>query len=230
MLGLLVLASASSTMKDKEGPMRRPYISITDFTNIAQVEEMQKVFFDCNGTESGRYLGVGVMMSYKTLHNLPSKWTNVFPRKETIKDIFCGGDKTLNVLHYADYEAVDVHCSLEHAIMFGGSYLDCLQLDMIWPDPLILQKIKKNHRSLRLILQIGESALDEIKNNTRKFVTKLSAYEECIDDVLLDKSMGRGLGLKADTLRPFARLIARLFPRMGIVFAGGLGAQIPCNL
>lgn len=53
--------------------MLAPYISITDFTCREQVDQMLKLFREQGGSVLGRKLGVGVMMSYKTLNNVPSK-------------------------------------------------------------------------------------------------------------------------------------------------------------
>ena len=44
------------------------------------------------------------MMSWKSLHGLPSKWTNAFPTNEQVADIFVAERDVYNVLHYADYD------------------------------------------------------------------------------------------------------------------------------
>jgi len=60
-----------------------PYIGITDFTNLEQVLKMSRVFAAHLPRGSNRKLHIGVMMSHKTLHNIPNRWQNVFPQKET---------------------------------------------------------------------------------------------------------------------------------------------------
>lgn len=102
--------------------MRIPYIGITDFMTFEQVERMLAVFKANFGQGQNRRLHVGVMMSYKTLHDLETKWTKAFPPKKTIADIF-GSDETMNCLHYADYDAIDVLQSLGRAIEFCGTGL-----------------------------------------------------------------------------------------------------------
>ncbi len=111
-----------------------PYIGITDFINYEQVKRMLAVFKANSTPKQNRRLHIGVMMSYKTLHNIDSKWTEVFPQKEIIREIFCSSE-TMNCLHYADYRGIDVSQSLLQAINFGGTGINALQLDMIWPDP-----------------------------------------------------------------------------------------------
>lgn len=203
-----------------------PYIGITDFTDFGQVKEMSKVFAAHRPLGSRRILHVGVMMSYKTLHGVPSRWQNVFPPKERIASIF-SSDEVFNCLHYADYDNYpDLRKSLETAISFGGAGIHALQLDMIWPDPYeIISGVRASGRRIEVILQIGKDALKQVGNDPSKVVEQLGGYEDAIHRVLLDKSMGKGLGMDAEGLIPFARAIRKSFPTLGIGAAGGLGPE-----
>lgn len=203
-----------------------PYIGITDFTNFEQVQEMSRVFSTHCPQESNRILHVGVMMSYKTLHNVPSKWQNAFPPKDRIASIF-SSDEAYNCLHYADYDNnPDLWKSLATAISYGGIGIHALQLDMIWPDPSeIANGVHTSRKQIEVILQIGKNALEEVDNNPQRVVERLGNYEGVIHRVLLDKSMGKGLGMDADGLIPFARVIRESFPTLGIGAAGGLGPE-----
>jgi hypothetical protein len=201
-----------------------PYIGITDFMSFMQAQEMLKVFTANQPQDSPRKLHVGVMMSYKTLHGIPSKWQNVFPSKETIADIF-SSDETYNCLHYADYDNnPDLWKSISEAISYGGIGIRAMQLDMIWPDPgQIAHGVHTSRKRIEVILQIGKNALEEAHNDPRVVVEKLGNYEGVINRVLLDKSMGKGLGMNANDLLPFAFAIRENFPMLGIGAAGGLG-------
>ncbi|OGD61062.1 hypothetical protein A3A71_02385 [Candidatus Berkelbacteria bacterium RIFCSPLOWO2_01_FULL_50_28] len=203
-----------------------PYIGITDFTTIGQVREMIKLFRSNQLSGLNRMLHVGVMMSYKTLHGIPSKWQAAFPAKENIAAIF-GPSMAYNCLHYADYDNnPDLWKSLDKAISFGGLYIDALQLDMVWPDPgQVANGVDLCRKPIEVILQIGKNALDEVDNDPRAVVGKLADYEGVIHRVLLDKSMGKGLGMDAGALIPFARAIRERFPTLGIGAAGGLGPE-----
>jgi hypothetical protein len=59
--------------------MRIPYVGITDFTTFEQVKHMLTVFNKNLEQGQSRRLHVGVMMSYKTLHGMETKWTEAFP-------------------------------------------------------------------------------------------------------------------------------------------------------
>jgi len=188
-----------------------------------EAERMLKFFGECGAVEAGRRLMVGVMMSYKTLHGLPTKWTAAFPAKETIKDIFISHPLAFNTLHYADYDSIDIAENIERAVSFCGPNIHALQLDMVWPSPRVIREFRERHPWIQIVLQGNSKAMDTVVNDPLRFVNYLWAYHDNIDYVLLDKSMGKGLGMDALALREFARVIAKSIPTIGIAFAGGLG-------
>lgn len=205
--------------------MSIPYIGITDFTTFEQVQRMLAVLKANLGKGQNRRLHVGVMMSYKTLHELETIFTEVFPPKEMIYDIF-GSDETMNCLHYADYDGIDVFRSLYDAIGFGGVGIEALQLDMTWPDPgHVAHAVHSSRKQLEVILQIGKDSIELANNDPHEVVERLRDYEGVVHHVLLDKSMGRGLGMGAQGLIPFVSAIREAFPELGIVVAGGLGPE-----
>jgi hypothetical protein len=205
--------------------MNVPYIGITDFMAYAQVERMLAVFKANAKPGQHRRLHVGVMMSRKTLHGLETKWSKAFPPKEAIAGIF-GSNETMNCLHYADYDAVDVSESLTKAISFGGDGINALQLDMIWPNPEhVAHAVNSSGKKLEVVLQVGKGAIEQADNDPERIVAKLQGYVGVVHHVLLDKSMGKGLGMDAEGLIPFAQAIRNSFPDLGIVAAGGLGPE-----
>lgn len=202
----------------------RPYIGITDFMNFAQVEAMEAVFAGSKQEGSGRQLHVGVMMSYKTLNDIETKWSKAFPHREQVVEIFRSLD-SYNCLHYADYDhSDDFYQHLALAMCFGGNRLSAVQLDMIWPTPRqIFRAAQVAAMQPEIILQVGKNAIEVCDNDPRKVVERLGCYEGIIHRVLLDKSMGKGLGMDAKGLLPYARAIRDAFPELGIGAAGGLG-------
>ncbi len=203
-----------------------PYIGITDFMDFGQVQEMSQGFAAHQPLGSNRMLHVGVMMSYKTLHGILSKWQDVFPLKERIASIF-SSSKVYNCLHYADYDNnPDLGKSLATAVSYGGIGMHALQLDMTWPDRNEIAKgVHTSCKQIEVILQIGKNALEEVGNDPQRVVERLGEYEGVVQRVLLDKSMGRGLGMDAANLISFVRAIRKSFPTLGIGVAGGLGPE-----
>ncbi|MCR4333596.1 MAG: hypothetical protein NUV60_01045 [Patescibacteria group bacterium] len=203
-----------------------PYVGITDFMNFQQVQAMLRIFKVHQRPDSKRKLHVGVMMSYKTLHGIPSSWDKAFPSKETIADIFSSAE-TYNCLHIADYDSMP-HLgrkTLAPALQYAGDLVHAVQLDMIWPHPSqILLGIHTSRKNPEVILQVGRKALTAVKDDPLLLVEKLREYEGgVIQRVLLDKSGGEGRAMEADVLLPFVRAIRENLPELDIVVAGGLG-------
>lgn len=203
---------------------RQPYVGITDFTSFEQVKKMLEVFHKHKPLESHRMLHIGVMMSFKTLNDIETKWLKVFPSKETIADIF-GSDNVYNCLHYADYDHdTNFFKDLARAISYGGTGINAVQLDMVWPDPgQIVNGVHASRKQIEVILQVGKNAIEAADNDPTEVVRRLENYEGVIHRVLLDKSMGRGLSMDAVGLIPFVQAIKDRFPDLGLVVAGGLG-------
>jgi len=200
-----------------------PYVGITDFMTFEQVKKMLTVFKAHLSSGSKRKLHVGVMMSYKTLLGIETKWSKAFPKKEEIAGIF-GSNDVYNCLHYADYGRNSGYLDLARAISFGGIGIHALQLDMIWPEPAdISGGVHTSRKQIEVILQIGKKSIEGADNNPETVAYKLENYDGVIDRVLLDRSMGQGVTMDVETLIPFARAIRRRFPNLGLVVAGGLG-------
>ena len=97
---------------------------------------------------------------------------------------------------------------------------------MIWPDPMDIKNgVHNSRKNVQIILQIGRNALEAIDDDPMELVDELEDYRGVIDRVLLDKSMGKGLGMDAEFLLPFARAIKEHFPEFGLGAAGGLGPE-----
>lgn len=203
-----------------------PYVGITDFTSFKQVEAMLKVFKKHLKPGSTRRLHVGVMMSRKTLRGIETKWSKAFPPKDTISSIF-GSYETYNCLHYADYDhSKDYWNDLGLAISYGGGGLKAVQLDMVWPDCTdIVRTLMVSRRNPEIVLQVGKNAIEQAGNDPLAVVERLKDYEGWISRVLLDKSMGRGIGMDATDLIPYVRAIKEHIPDLGLGVAGGLGPK-----
>lgn len=202
-----------------------PYVGITDFTSFKQVTKMLTVFRRYKSPGSQRVLHVGVMMSFKTLNNIETKWSKAFPPKNTIADIFRPNDDDVYYcLHYADYNHDTKFTDLVRGLEYAGQFVHAIQLDMPWPDPeVVASGVHTSHKQIEVILQIGKRPIDECNSDPAEVVRRLGDYDGVIHRVLLDKSMGRGLGMDATELIPFAQAIRDRFPDLGLVVAGGLG-------
>ncbi len=202
-----------------------PYIGITDFMTGAEARIMLRSFGEYRSGKGPRKLMVGVMMSYKTLNNLPTQWTTAFPNKADIASIFIDHPLAFNTLHYADYEARTMEEDIGQMMMnCMKGHLHAVQLDMPWPHWRLLETIKRlSDWRVNTVLQIGKNALDQCNNGPQEVCFEIERYGRLVDYVLLDKSMGQGRGMDATGLLPFVRAITETFPTIGIAVAGGLG-------
>jgi hypothetical protein len=204
--------------------MTSPYIGITDFTTFEQVARMSQVMDRHKPRNSTLKLHVGVMMSYKTLYGIPTKWQSVFPENERVASIF-GSKGVYNCLHFADHDNnPDLAGSIFDAISFCGDNVHAVQLDMTWPDPEEISRgVEAAGKPIEIILQIGTAAFGDVCDDPQRLVNQLQKYNGVIHRVLLDKSMGKGVGMDAKSLVPFALAIQKAYPNIGIGAAGGLG-------
>lgn len=202
----------------------KQFISVTDFVSRDQSDDMSGLFIDLiSGGGPIIDVGVGVMMSRKTLTGEPTKWSKAFPKNEDIAKIFIDHSYVFNVLHYADSdEGMTTIDHLVQATGYGGEYMHALQLDMCWPDLWMIKKYKSMFPKIKVILQIGNKSF-AIANSEAELLGRLSAYGDAIDYVLIDRSEGRGIPLDPKKTIPTIRLLKDNYPDLGIIVAGGLG-------
>lgn len=207
--------------------MSTPYIGVNDFMTPEQVERMLNFWYGNQRPGLNRRLHVGAMMTYKTLHKTPCKWTNAVPKNKEIEGIFYyHSPETMNCLHYADYrQGYGIQSDLETAIDFGGRGMNALQLDMIWPSSdEIVGAVKMMERNdLEIILQVGKDAFNQVNNKPDELVLRLQEYMGVVGYALLDLSMGTGEEMNPALLEPFLDQIWIHLPWLDMGVAGGLG-------
>jgi hypothetical protein len=202
--------------------MQRPYIGITGFMNMKQTHKMLDVFMRANPLTQWMLM-VGVMMTYKTLQGVPTRWTEVMPNNEEIMNIFSSHPYCFGTLHYADYTETDFANSLKLALRFCPPEMRAVQLDMIWPQVGPILEMKSAEPHMKVVLQVGNAAFAQADETPTGVAEKLFAYGDAIDYVLLDRSMGRGAAMEAMAFVPFIEEITEKCPNLGIAVAGGLG-------
>lgn len=211
----------------------KPYIGITDFETYEQVKQTLNIFTELSAGKNPRDLMVGVMMSYKTLKGMETKWTKAWPPKEKVGEIFIHSYPALpvlNTLHYADYDGLTTKNDLCDALLFADSKngLDAVQLDMPWPDKdMVVEAIEMFHhkqfRKLRTVLQVGKVAIAACDNDRDKVINKIGSYHGAFDWVLLDLSGGKGIPLDANLLLGYLSEMKNRYPYISLAVAGGLG-------
>ncbi len=207
--------------------MVSPYISITGYRTLDDVQRMLAVFQKEGGPQLGRKLAVGVMISRKTMRGIPTKWASIFVPKEQIATIFASHRDVLNVLHYADFTDTNVSECLIDALALGGEHVNALQLDMTWPSPNDLQRVSEAYPHIEIVLQVGKRAQDACDNDVERIAQRIDSYGDLIHRVLIDDSMGYGKPMDWEKLLRMYRVVRAACQNrsepIGIVAAGGLG-------
>lgn len=207
--------------------MSFPYVGVTDVPRADFVLRILDLFKD-DLLRIGRVFAPGVMMSRKTLHGLPTKWASVFLPNDRIASAFVPHPLAMNVLHYADYDPTDpedVVRDLSQAVFWGGDHLRALQLDMVWPHPQSLKAfLGERLRPIEIILQVSPRALEKVPT-PELLALRLAEYEGLVSYILIDPSMGRGVGMNPEESLRTARIVRSALPSVQIVFAGGLSAD-----
>ena len=200
----------------------RPYIGITDIVTHEQGQVLVDVLRDTFGPFWTPRLGVGVMMSYKTLNGLDTKWSKAFPKNEDIDSIWLTDPDAFNVLHYADYDGNPLLPNMEKAMAFAGC-CDAVQLDMIWPNPHDVLEFKMKYPDTAVIIQVNERALAHCSRDPNKAASYVAVYGGAVDVALLDMSMGTGKGLDGVLLESLVESLFEVCPSVSVAAAGGLG-------
>lgn len=170
----------------------KPYIGITDFETLEQVNRMRELFVQLVENKNPRDLMVGVMMSYKTLKGFETKWAKAWPAKEKVGEIFIKNSHILNTLHYADYDAFTTADDLFASLVFADSKngLDAVQLDMPWPNPQMVSQAMDvfcttRNKRIPVILQVGGVAIRACDSSRKNVISNVSHYRDMVDCIHL---------------------------------------------
>lgn len=204
---------------------RRPYVGVTGFMSRDEVEAVITNAGFSNYLPGGRLM-VGVLLSDKTLYRGTNKHPNIFPKVEDIANIFTDTSGLLNLLHYSTHSSGsdNLRGELFGALRAGGPNCNGFQLNIAWPDHVVLREVKHSHPEITIVLQIGSKAFELVGNSPAGLVGRLREYVGVVDYILLDPSGGLGFSFDHDiTLRYIEALVlSGLDQSFGIGVAGGL--------
>ncbi len=168
----------------------RGYIGITGFMKRAEVERaLAHLEHPPHEHEAHRQLMVGVLVSLDTLNGKPpARYPNRYPAIKQVAKIFTDDPRALNLIHYVTSDRSTLPDQFARLIKAGGPNLHGFQLNMRWPDPAALAPLL----GLRVVLQIGEKALEEANHDPKAIAILVGAYVDIVTDVLIDPSGGGG--------------------------------------
>lgn len=203
--------------------MKVPYIGVTDFTTQQQVETAKKLF-----RFGGRRLRVGAMMSYKTLHSLPTKlgWDRVWLNEEQLNKLFVRDQDIFNVLCYRDITTYQKTTKedLFEAVRRAGKGVDGIQLDMLLPHVDLVEELKNKFPNLEVIVLVQHLALQKVKGDQSIIRRYLAEYKERGADYLaFNMILEKGRQLPMPSVLNFLLLCQEYFDPTSLAVTGGLG-------
>ena len=202
--------------------MTSRYIGLNGIPNRAWLSWLVERFVATGEHLNGLQLGVGVLTSPKMLNGVPSRNAASWPSKEAIADIIITLPFVFNILHFVDHGPLTDLQALEEASLAAGDALDALQLDMVWPDPVIVREFADANDHLRVILSLGTEARARIDDDAETLIERLKPYEDALSDVVLDQSGNPASAMNAALLEPLIYEIRARRPDLGVTIAGAL--------
>jgi phosphoribosylanthranilate isomerase len=176
-----------------------PYAGVTGFMDLKEVVICSNAFCEAAkklGPQVERDLKmmVGILVSPKTLAGGTNKWPNRYPQIDDISRIAAlRQDNLLYTIHYNTDNPATIADQIENVLSIAPDLIDAIQLNIRWVSPVQLQRVKRSHPDLRIILQVGAGALEDVKEPGEIFLGEaLQAYARSIDDFLVDPSGGKG--------------------------------------
>lgn len=201
----------------------QPYIGITGITTQRESEALVQMA-ESLGWPQSHGLMVGVLASYKGLSRGCLANPRQYVAMDRLDEVLVDDGRLLNLIHY-NSRASGLYGQLREVLQ-GLKCVDGLQLNIAWPDPRQLDRLRSHHYA-QIVLQVGATAYRMVGATPDGLLRALQPYAGLIERVLIDPSGGTGQVFD----RQFARTILRrlvesdLPMRWGI--AGGLG---PDNL
>lgn len=211
------------------------YVGITGFMTLAEVVHCNRAFCRAkDGTDwmlkksDGLRFMVGVLASSKTLAGGTNKYPNRYPPINRVPEIFSLDDEhLLRTIHYNTDDAGTIDEQVDELMKLAPGDIDAIQLNIRWVNPVKLVCIKRVYRDLRIILQIGAGALDEVTESEDIYIgSALRPYADIVNDFLVDPGGGRGDPTSLDIWKAFACLSDHQIPPfMHAGVAGGRDAD-----
>ena len=218
---------------------KKPYIGITGVGDEQDAEALLRMHQE---TQKGSHtLMLGAQVSYRTVAGLTEGTSSL--SRDSVKRVYRkvkdnANENPMFSLHYgtrpleqidedireAARPVVEKPLSDQVSYVMDAIYKDFvsagqgfrlgLQVNVTWPDPKELRKIKLRYPRAEVTLQLSEFT---------GLAGRMQSYD-AIDYVLIDSSRGRGVMFDSSDSVSVARSVAAFTPA-GLVFAGGLSDQ-----
>ncbi|MBI2634931.1 MAG: hypothetical protein HYW79_00035 [Parcubacteria group bacterium] len=167
-------------------------------------------------------LMIGVLASQNTIRGGQNSRPNLYPTAKDIAEIFTDHPRALNLMHYNTRELSTLYDQMVEATDISGPNLHGFQLNIAWPDIHALENYRRRHWDMKIVLQVGHNAFEQIGYYPDALAKKLEEYHDLVDYILLDQSSGLGKALDTNIAKDYLDALAAEKFRLGLGVAGGL--------
>jgi hypothetical protein len=218
-------------------------IGVTGFMSVEELKTAQDLFIRLFEQHEAAHekenseprLMAGILVSSKTIEGIPDRYPGRYPKPQKLTDLFLEANSwnTRNLAHYNTDTPENLVEECEQVMEVVGPSLDGFQLNIRWPDPVLVKELRRRHPRLHILLQVGGGALSHFargregafsRYDTEGFMAKVLEYGGSLNEILLDPSGGRGEALQAGHLTPLVRELMKV-EGLGIGVAGGLSGE-----
>ncbi|MBS3903349.1 MAG: hypothetical protein KGZ30_03200 [Anaplasmataceae bacterium] len=198
-----------------------PYIGVTGF---ASPEEVYHLLRDIPRGKRRKVM-IGVLAGPETFNPISTD-SRLYPSSHDIRHIFSADDRALNAIHFGSRSKEGLFEEIDGVLRLAGPHCQALQVNLPWPEPSLLERLKQDRPQLEIIVSIGEKAVQLAGGDSHGVVERLHQYRVgLVDRVLVDFSWGKGIPLDPDRAEVYLAAVKVAFPRIGLGVAGGLSAE-----
>ncbi|MFZ2167778.1 MAG: hypothetical protein WAV50_02820 [Minisyncoccia bacterium] len=179
-----------------------PYVGVTGFMTLGELVACDNTFREAahaQGEHVAKNLKfmAGILMSAKTLAGEANSWLHRYPPIDRIPELLSlNSEHLLRTIHYNTKDASTIDEQVDQLMSIAPGEIDAIQLNIRWVNPVKMQRVRRKYPDLRIILQIGAGALEDVAEPGEIFMGEaLGAYRDVVDDFLVDPSGGNSLEL-----------------------------------
>jgi len=197
------------------------YVSVTAGKDLDEVNAVIDGFRNNNYFLDDKLIpAIGIQVSEKSLNGIKMKNFRFAEFKDVPLFMESIRGNVMPVIHYNTRNLETLPEQISR--VFENIYNDCrlLQLNVTFPDVAHLGAIKERFPDLKISLQVDYRGKD-----IDTVVEKIFSYGDCLDYVLIDPSIGRGLGFDVEYSTSLYSKIKDRQPDCGIIFAGGFSGE-----
>lgn len=197
------------------------YISVTAGKNAEEVNAVISEFQKAGYSLNGKYVpAIGMQVSEKTLSGIKPGNLRFAEFAEIPLLMQIASGKAMPVIHYNTKNTDTLFEQVSKSLEPNYDYCKLVQINATFPDASHFEKLKARFAGLKISLQVDYRQMD-----IDDAASKIIAYGNCIDYVLIDPSRGRGDLFDIEKSCSLYLRVKEKMPDYGIVFAGGFSGD-----